>query len=329
MTVYGPMQTPSATVAEFDTRMYAEREGFSFWQEEICRYLSPSVTERANHSSTFAASLRRVAIGRVAACDISFSPMLNFRDARCQRKMPDDDVYVAVMKEGTGQLHQYGRSAVLAPGDVVLYDSICPFEWRFGESSRMLVARISRRQASARLMDIDTMAARTVQAGHPSASIIGNTTADIMRLAECLDPGSATRLGDALADLIASSLEACLRPPATRPALESVLERSKNFLLDNLEDPDIGLDHLTRQVGVSVKTLCRAFALEGTTPIRWLWGQRLERAARMLQDGRSEQVGQIAMLCGFSDFSHFSRSFKKAYGVQPRALKSSGADIIF
>jgi len=52
----------------------------------------------------------------------------------------------------------------------------------------------------------------------------------------------------------------------------------------------------------------------------WIWAQRLEKSRRNLCDPllARESITQIAIGCGFSDLSHFSRRFKAAYAMSPR-----------
>ncbi len=59
-----------------------------------------------------------------------------------------------------------------------------------------------------------------------------------------------------------------------------------------------------------------------TTPGKWLMDKRLQYAA-MLLGNSSQQVTQIAFECGFEDVAHFSRSFKKKYGVSPSGFRDS------
>ncbi|MHA6885854.1 helix-turn-helix transcriptional regulator [Ralstonia pseudosolanacearum] len=77
---------------------------------------------------------------------------------------------------------------------------------------------------------------------------------------------------------------------------------------------------IARETNVSVRSLHRLFAADGTTAMRWLWQQRLLASYKALAAGRDQRVSEVALLCGFSNFSHFSRSFRQAFGLQPKDL---------
>ena len=51
-------------------------------------------------------------------------------------------------------------------------------------------------------------------------------------------------------------------------------------------------------------------------PINYLIHVRLEKAKEMLEDGR-ESIRTIANLVGYDDVYHFSKLFKKHFGVSP------------
>ena len=68
------------------------------------------------------------------------------------------------------------------------------------------------------------------------------------------------------------------------------------------------------------RTLNRLFAAESTTPIRWLWRQRLAASYKALAEGHVRQVIDAAFSCGFSDPSHFSRAFKAEFGLSPHEV---------
>lgn len=89
------------------------------------------------------------------------------------------------------------------------------------------------------------------------------------------------------------------------------------------EQPQLRIDALAREAGVHPVHLARAFRrFFGCTPGEYLRGERLERAARLLGSGR-RPVAEVALDCGFSDQSHFTRRFTSAFGVPPARFRGA------
>lgn len=61
-----------------------------------------------------------------------------------------------------------------------------------------------------------------------------------------------------------------------------------------------------------------------TAPGKWLLEQRLNHALRLLSD-RHKTVSETSFESGFESVSHFSRSFKKRFGVAPSAIRQENA----
>ena len=90
---------------------------------------------------------------------------------------------------------------------------------------------------------------------------------------------------------------------------------------------NLSLDDYARLCHRSLSSFKRDFkATFRTTPGKWLLERRLQYAAAMLRD-REQQVGQVALRCGFEDLSHFSRSFKQRFGLTPSAYRGGRGSV--
>jgi AraC-like DNA-binding protein len=81
------------------------------------------------------------------------------------------------------------------------------------------------------------------------------------------------------------------------------------------------LSSMAREVGMSPFHFARTFSeLTGQSPHQYLLKLRLRHAATMLRDGAS--VTQSALDSGFENLSHFSRTFRRRFGVSPSSYRS-------
>lgn len=95
------------------------------------------------------------------------------------------------------------------------------------------------------------------------------------------------------------------------------------YVLKRLDRKLKSLPVIAREVGGSVSKIKAIFKhAYGDTIYNYHLRKRLEKAHLLLQN-TSLPVNEIAEDCGFSSFSHFSRSFKKTYGVTPSQIRKS------
>ena len=87
---------------------------------------------------------------------------------------------------------------------------------------------------------------------------------------------------------------------------------------DNLR---AGAGRMAQAAGVSPAHLSRTLkALRGQTPTEFVLELRLRRAAALLRTG-AEEIGDIALDCGFENLSYFYRCFRQRFGQTPRAYR--------
>jgi AraC-like DNA-binding protein len=79
---------------------------------------------------------------------------------------------------------------------------------------------------------------------------------------------------------------------------------------------------MAAQSGFSRSHFNRAFReAYGISPMRFLWEHRLQIAARKLDSDPSLAIGGIAHNCGFKSHTHFTRMFRRRFGLAPLAWR--------
>ncbi len=95
------------------------------------------------------------------------------------------------------------------------------------------------------------------------------------------------------------------------------VNRAIDHILRHLDQP-LPLEVVAQAACFSPFHFHRVFrALIGETLHQFVKRLRLERALRMVAHDRKRPLTDIALACGFSSSSDFSRSFKQRYGVPP------------
>ncbi|MEM8964662.1 MAG: AraC family transcriptional regulator [Acidobacteriota bacterium] len=95
------------------------------------------------------------------------------------------------------------------------------------------------------------------------------------------------------------------------------INRAIDFILRHLDAP-LKLEQVARAACLSPFHFHRIFRrLLGETLNEFIKRQRLERAVYLMSHAPSRSLTEIALDCGFSSSSDFSRSFKKRFGVPP------------
>jgi transcriptional regulator GlxA family with amidase domain len=99
------------------------------------------------------------------------------------------------------------------------------------------------------------------------------------------------------------------------------------IMRNNLEDP-LPPTEVARVVGLSTRQLERLFAkYMGSSPKKFYLGLRLEKARNLLSQTNLSLM-EICVLCGFRAPSHFSKTYRQAYGVPP-SRDTGGSNLLF
>ncbi len=294
-------------------------ERLEFWQEIVCKKYVSASAETEVLQDEFSGTLTSGELGSLTVAELD-APLHFWSRKPCHVRNDSQEVFiVSLIQEGAGELTQFGRSARVGPGDLVIYDAGATFDYALRAKTQLV--KIPRRLLKSKLDRPDDFLALKIDRSNPLSPILSELLARSLNIDLSLELGSriAKRLSNAIVDLMASicDLERAILP---RAQISGPLDRILRFARANLDDPELGPEELAAAGAMSVRSLNRLFSALGATPMRWVWSERLQASRVALMQGEVRSVTDAAFAHGFSDLGHFSRSFKRAFGMSPQTV---------
>lgn len=98
---------------------------------------------------------------------------------------------------------------------------------------------------------------------------------------------------------------------------EKLLEKFENILKEQMDNPDLSIEVISQQIGISRSQLQRKLKqITNQNPSDYMKSMRLRYAANLLTS-KNLSISEVTYACGFASLSHFSNSFKEFYGMSP------------
>lgn len=238
-----------------------------------------------------------------------------------------EEFMIAVTEGGTALPRYRGGAHLVGPGDVLVLN---PGEVHGGGPANRSIWRYRAFYPPAAMMQRVVREPTGTERRIPqfAEDVVRDPYAAAMlrRAHIALEEPSSTleresRLLQALACLVAR--HAVDRLPAQRAASEHpAVERAREYL-EGHPDENVSLERLAHEVGLSPFHLCRVFRQEtGLSPHVYQILVRVRLAKALLANGVA--ISQAAVQAGFCDQAHFTRHFKRIFGVTPGRYFGAG-----
>lgn len=129
-------------------------------------------------------------------------------------------------------------------------------------------------------------------------------------------------LAKALIIAVASQTDVCLPDAGNLYVQQERIQRSVSYLEANFHSK-LTIQDLARIANLSPFHFTRLFTrLVGLSPHEYILNYRVRFAVRLLRAHLEYSIGDIALASGFSDQSHFSKTFRRAFGKTPKAYRA-------
>jgi AraC family transcriptional activator of tynA and feaB len=311
----------------FSTDTVHPRDRFDFWHSVACRSYVDHECE-PDERRRFEGHVDIAPLAHTSLSTYSNTPARIWRTARQVARAHSDDLYLALQTRGTCTVSQDGRDALLQPGDFCLADTAGEYAFTYPVHSSQLILKIERPRLKARLPEFRSLMAVPVRSHEPTGALAFEFIGMLPRYRAAVADVAELRIADQAVDLAALALSIVAGSSGVKLSSTSAaaLLRLRRAVEGALGRREMRCADVAAAAGMSMRYANHLLLQEGTSLERLLQHRRLEKCRETLRDpGQSHRsISEIAYAWGFSDASHFTRSFKAAYGMAPRDYRREG-----
>ena len=318
--------TNESQLQKWSTDSVGHFEQFSYWYDVVCdKILGVELTRRKK--GPFWGALQSFPLGPFSINQVSSEEHIADLTKCCISRLRSHYYKLHIQKKSIAIVHQNGCETILKPGDAMLIDSMRPFRLDFPSYFECYSVRIPRERLRPLLTNPSAATTVAIQGASPLNQAIKHYIRFLINISDQpLDDDEKELYFNNLLGLIAvaTSTSADDREVYHRSRSPKKLYRIKQYILDNIKDPNLTPAKVANHFSISVSYLHKLFAKEGQTFGSFLREQRLDYAAMYLQNKLTNRrtISELAYQIGFNDLSYFWRLFRKRYGVTPREYRS-------
>ena len=229
---------------------------------------------------------------------------------------------VIIQTAGVSVYEQRGECVTLTPGDGLVYDVSQPHAITSTETTEHFVVTVPHDLVVGRGIRLDRLSAQRFSArtgvGRLAADLIHSTFGELATISpECED-----NLAASLLSLIFLPL-----PNEAAHTSEALRYRIESYIRDQIRDPELSIEKIASALRCSKRYLHMAFAASDRSITDHIWTTRLDGCRSDLARRHDQTISEIAFAWGFSSSAHFSRAFRKRFGVTPSEFRRADGPI--
>jgi AraC-like DNA-binding protein len=308
----------------FTTENLRPRDQFDAWRDSISVIFDVAPLPERTPEDGFKASVRAYHLGGLVVSQVDFDGQRFLREK--QRAAKDGLDHYLVQLYATGGLVGTAeeRERILRAGDVQILDLSRPnlTETKASGTIAIVVPRDTLRQALPTAGDLHGLVLR---GDGSTGGLLTDYMRSLVARADTVAAADAPLIARATTEMIAACFHTTADTVASaRTQLEATtLERIKRHIAAALGSPGLDPEALCRRFRMSRTRLYRLFEPLGGVST-YIQEQRLARAYAELSNPahNHRRIYDIAFGWGFSSEAHFSRVFRRTFGLSPSEARA-------
>ncbi|MDX3899281.1 MAG: helix-turn-helix domain-containing protein [Sphingobium sp.] len=243
-------------------------------------------------------------------------------DRSAARRTARSDLSIIYTAIGNGELEIAGRSVDLSPGMFTITDSAQPMTLDLPSHFRQIYFIFPRSRVLSVFPFAEEFVGVPFDRSQGLLSFFIDHLASIEHHLGTFDDAHANTVLNVTLDLLAMTLSSLDADRMITPR-DRQFTRIKSYIEARLGDADLDIATIAADNGINVRYLHKIFAGTGVSVSNWIRKRRLEMCRRDLDAPAlaRRSVTEIALRWGFNDMSHFSKAFRREFGVGPREYR--------
>lgn len=308
-----------------DTASVAPDERFALWAQVSSQVLEPKVVEAKGDEDaserSFSARLVRHQLGPLTLDHMRADASTAIRTPALIRAQDPDQFSLLLQLRGECFVTQDSRTATVRPGEFTSWQSSHPYTVGGDGPFEVLTVRIPSALLGSQANGLGRRTALRIDGAAPTASLVRRYLSEVALGLDTdgFDPACQGHLARGVLELL-PTLYSITPVPRSPDALRAQIQE---YIAAHLFEPDLSPRRIAHEHFISSSYLNKLFIGRGVRAT--IRDERLERCRRDLADPalRHESILSIALRWGFASASHFSNTFRAAYGESPRQFRAS------
>lgn len=240
-------------------------------------------------------------------------------------KQSDGEYYgLLYIYDGSEIVFHEGQSVEMKKNSFLIWDSTKPIEFKLFSDTKKVTLLVPQDRMRAQLPQIDSYLGKHIDFSKGLNAVAASHITTLGSEGSAIESGIGNSAIDLTLELITTCLQAGRNERPMTKARQDLFDASTEYIRKNLDLPELGPNLIAGSFHISTRYLHLLFAEKGLSVSHYILDLRLEQCRRLLskQNPIKDSITSIAYQWGFCDSAHFSKVFKKKYGITPKEYQS-------